>query len=290
MTGLICPQVTGTIFKNDAGGNVCYQAGSGVLLLAAQSASTAAYVDVGGRGPATTVPTELGNTHLIPGVYNSLSTTFGLSNIGPLVLDGQGDLNAVFIFQAGFAGTGLTVSNGGAVSLINGAQACNVFWWVQTATIGTGATFVGNILALTSVTVANGSNIEGRLLAQTANVTLINDHITRPACVNGPADPRRNRGDHHGDRRDRADRDQRRPEPHRLRQRTGTRARELQIPEAMRTTGRPIVRRAAISVSTFGTSSNSTTRVAVGRNVPASSMATSSALASANISAMTSGG
>ena len=81
------------------------------MLLGAQRASNAAWVDVGGRGPATTVPTELGNTHLIPGVYNSASTTFGLSNIGPLVLDGQGDLNAVFIFEAGAEGTGLTVGD-----------------------------------------------------------------------------------------------------------------------------------------------------------------------------------
>ncbi len=183
ITGLLCGQVTGTIYDNDGGGDPCFTTDAG-LLLGAKNALTAAYIDVGSRTPVTIVPTELGNTTLIPGVYAAASTTFGLSNIGPLVLDAQGDLNGVFIFQMAAAGTGLTVGPGGAVSLINGAQACNVWWWVDTATINTGATFVGTILALTSITVADDSDVQGRLLARNGNVTLINDTITRPTtCV-----------------------------------------------------------------------------------------------------------
>jgi hypothetical protein len=99
-----------------------------------------------------------------------------------LVLDGQGDSSSVFIFQAPFSGTGLNVGAGSTISLINGAQSCNVFWRVDTADIGTTASFVGTILALNSITVANGATIQGRLLARNGNVTLINDTITTSLC------------------------------------------------------------------------------------------------------------
>lgn len=52
------------------------------------------------------------------------------------------------------------------LSVINRAQACNVFWRVDSADIGTTAGFKGTVLALNSITVANGANIEGRLLAR----------------------------------------------------------------------------------------------------------------------------
>ena len=47
--------------------------------------------------------------------------------------------------------------SGSTVNLINGAQSCNVFWQVgSSATLGTGSTFRGTILALTSITVTTG--------------------------------------------------------------------------------------------------------------------------------------
>jgi hypothetical protein len=99
------------------------------------------------------------------------------------VLDGQDDSSSVFIFQAPFSGTGLTVGSGSTISLINGAQACNVFWRVDSADIGTTANFTGTILALNSITVANGATIQGRLLARNGDVTLINDTITSSSCT-----------------------------------------------------------------------------------------------------------
>jgi hypothetical protein len=154
------------------------------LLTVAKNDLTAAYLDAAGRTPLTTVPTELGGTTLVEGVYDSSSTTFEITaGAGALVLDGQGDASSVFIFQAPFSGTGLTVGSASTVSLINGAQACNVFWRVDTAAINTTANFVGTVLALNSITVANGATIEGRLLARNGNVTLINDTITAPTCA-----------------------------------------------------------------------------------------------------------
>ncbi len=99
---------------------------------------------------------------------------------GTLVLDGEGNPNSVFIFQ-----TDSTLITGSAstVSLINGAQECNVFWQVgSSATLGTGSVFVGNILALTSVSVTTGVTVHGRALARNGAVTLDNDIFTSPTC------------------------------------------------------------------------------------------------------------
>ena len=182
--GLLCSQVAGTIYSVDSTGPLPCRVTNGPLLVLAKNDLTTAYIDAAGRTPVTTVPTELGGTTKTAGVYDSASTTFGITaGAGPLVLDGQGDSSAVFIFEANAGAPGLTVGSGSTVSLINGAQACNVFWRVDTATINTTAVFKGNVLALNSITVANGANIEGRLLARNGNVTLINDTITVPTCA-----------------------------------------------------------------------------------------------------------
>ena len=182
--GLTCSQVTGTIYSVDSTGPLPCRVTNGSLLLTAKNNLTTAYIDAAGRTPVTTVPTELGGQTLVAGVYDSSSTTFGITaGAGALVLDGQNDPSSVFIFEAPFNGTGLNVNAGSTVTLTNGAKACNVFWRVDTAAISTSATFVGTILALNSITVQNGSTINGRLLARNGNVTLINDTITVPICA-----------------------------------------------------------------------------------------------------------
>ena len=182
--GLTCSQVTGTIYSVDATGPLPCRVTNSPLLLTAKNNLTTAYVDAAGRTPLTTVPTELGGTTLVAGVYDSASTELGITaGAGPLILDGQNDPSSVFIFQAAFEGTGLDVGPGSTVSLINGAQACNVFWRVDSAAIDTTANFVGTILALNSISVANGATINGRLLARNGNVTLINDTIVTSICA-----------------------------------------------------------------------------------------------------------
>jgi Ice-binding-like len=180
--GLNCSQVTGTIVAVDGSGPLCF-ANDPTTVNGAKSALTAAYTDVMNRTPVITANTELGGTTKTPGVYVSNDTTFQISAPTPLVLDGQGDPNARFIFEANFDGTGLTVGPGSVVSLINGAQACNVYWRVVTATINTTAVFKGNILASQQITVAAGASVQGRLLAESANVTLDHDTITRSVCA-----------------------------------------------------------------------------------------------------------
>jgi uncharacterized repeat protein (TIGR01451 family) len=152
--------------------------GGDAVTQVAKTDLTTAYNDAAGRVPATTVSGDLGGLTLVPGVYKSASS-LGLT--GTLTLDAQGDPNAVFIFQMGST---LTTASGSNVSLINGAQSCNVFWQVgSSATLGTGSTFRGTILALTSITATTAATVDGRLLAMNGAVTLDTNTITRATCA-----------------------------------------------------------------------------------------------------------
>jgi hypothetical protein len=122
---------------------------------------------------------DLSGHAFLPGVYTASSSL--LLSSGSVTLNAQGNPNAVFIFQIG---TTLTTGSNTSVSLINGAQACNVFWEVgSSATLGTGTHFVGTIMAADSITANTGATIHGRLLAQTAAVTLENNTITTSTCA-----------------------------------------------------------------------------------------------------------
>jgi hypothetical protein len=139
-----------------------------------------AYADAAGRTPTTTHPpiTDLGGTTLMTGVHRSPSS-FAIS--GTLTLDAQGDPNAVFLFQA--ASTFITGA-GSDVALLDGAQACNVFWQVgSSATLGVDSTLVGTVLAQTSITVAAGAAVSGRLLARDGAATLDSNTVTTPVCA-----------------------------------------------------------------------------------------------------------
>ena len=147
------------------------------VAVAAKTALVTAYDDAAGRTPVTSVATELGGTTLTPGVY--ANPTLGLT--GTLTLDAQGDPNAVFIFQT--ASTLITASSS-SVSMINGTQACNVFWQVgSSATFGTSTSFIGHVMAMESITATTGATFRGQLLARNAAVTLDTNTITNDACA-----------------------------------------------------------------------------------------------------------
>jgi hypothetical protein len=138
----------------------------------AQSDLTAAYL-VAKSSPCNFDKTgkNLGGQVLTPGTY---CQTTAPTLTGVLTLSGNG----VFIFQVGST---LVTAAGSKVVLINGAQPCNVFWQVSSAaTLNTTTRFVGTIMALSDVRIANGASIAGRALARNGTVTLINDLITAP--------------------------------------------------------------------------------------------------------------
>ena len=144
----------------------------------AQSDLTTAYNDASGRAcDVSLTGQDLGGMTLTSGVY-CFSSSAQLT--GTLTLDAEGVPNAVFIFQIGST---LTTASASRVALINGAQACNVYWQVgSSATLGTDTTFVGNILALTSITLDTRASVHGRVLARNGAVTLDNNTINRAEC------------------------------------------------------------------------------------------------------------
>jgi hypothetical protein len=110
---------------------------------------------------------NLNSQTLVKGIYkwsSNVDITVGIT------LDGGGDPCATWIFQ--IAGD-LTVANGAIITLINGAEAKNIFWVVagSKTALGTTVDFSGNILCKTLISLNTGAKVTGRLLAQTA-VTL----------------------------------------------------------------------------------------------------------------------
>jgi hypothetical protein len=121
---------------------------------------------------------DLGGKTLTAGVYCFAAAA---QKTGTLTLNGQGNPNAVFIFKIGST---LTTASASKVKLINRADPSNVFWQVgSSATLGTTTSFVGNIVALTSITLTTGARVTGRALARNGAVTLDTNSITLPPTV-----------------------------------------------------------------------------------------------------------
>jgi hypothetical protein len=119
---------------------------------------------------------DLGGMTLAPGIY-CFSSSAGLT--GQLTLSGNG----VYVFKIGST---LTTASNSSVVLTNGALCGNVFWQIgSSATLGTGTTFVGNLIALTSDTVTTNVNVAGRVFALGGAVTLDTNIITAGACASG---------------------------------------------------------------------------------------------------------
>jgi len=165
-TGNLGATVTGTIYLDTGVGT----AGS------AQTDLTTAYGSAAGQGPGTVIGTadmgiyagagSCGAGCFTPGVYSSGST---LLIATPITLSGSG----VYIF---IASSSLTAS--ASVSVTGGASAAHVYWVTGSpsgsgsATIGSGTTFLGTILAKTSITFAGGNTFTGRALAEVGSVSL----------------------------------------------------------------------------------------------------------------------
>ncbi len=148
----------------------------------AQSDTTSAY-DLLSGAPCTVDLTgqDLAGKTLVEGVYCFTSDALLTGN---LTLDAQNHADAVFIFKIS---SKLTAATGSSVLLVNGGSACDVFWKVgSSATIGTSSSFLGNIVALTSIALQTGARLSGRALARNGSVTLDDNQVS--GCAVGATD------------------------------------------------------------------------------------------------------
>jgi type VI secretion system secreted protein VgrG len=159
------------------------------IALGAKNDLTTAYNQAAtGEGTATQAGTTFGDLTgltLTSGVYQT-GTILGTANDGAMSLSGTLTLNGtgVFIFQTG---SSLTM---GTSSVVTGtASPCDVFWQVGSSATLDGPTFVGTVMASTSITVGSGVTVNGRVLAGTGDVTLISDTINASNCINNASLP-----------------------------------------------------------------------------------------------------
>jgi hypothetical protein len=167
--------VAGSIYASDD----IAPAGTAAMLTQAKLDLTQAYLfaERASYSAPITVSGDQGGKTLVAGIYKSTSTL--LVQNGDLTLSGSA--TDVWIFQVASAFT--TVGGaGGNIKLTGGALAKNVFWQTgSSATIGDYTSFVGNILALQSITMGSHSTAKGRMLARNGSVVMTDTNIiTKP--------------------------------------------------------------------------------------------------------------
>jgi hypothetical protein len=167
-------QITGNVGTNGGGSSAGFgningnmHIGDATSLQCALDVAIA-YTNLSGQIPGATIGLVLGagqilppNIYLLPGATSLLDT---------LTLDGGGDSNACFVFQINGA---LSSADGGAVILINGAKACNVFWRVDGAiSTGVNTFFKGTFIGAGAIDFSDGVNLEGRAFTVTGAFTV----------------------------------------------------------------------------------------------------------------------
>jgi len=178
----LSPGTSVTGFPGAWGATVGHQDIANGAALNARNAATNAYNFAAGEASNSNLTgQDLGGMTLVPGVYTYSSSA---QLTGTVTLNGGG----VFIFQIGST---LTTASSSRVLLINGAQPCDIFWQVgSSATIGTATSFVGTILANTSITMTTGATLNGRalagLIAPSGALTLDTNRIIQPSGCGYP--------------------------------------------------------------------------------------------------------
>ncbi len=150
----------------------------------------AAYLALAALPPGADPGANLGGLTLPPGVYTASAGSFVINGAN-LILDAQGNPNAVWVFQMTAT---LDVGGPGAaapqsVILANSAQAKNVFWQVgTTATINAagGGIMVGTIISQIGAVFSTAANtsivtLDGRVLSLGASVTVVDTIVNVPA-------------------------------------------------------------------------------------------------------------
>ncbi|KAF4626775.1 hypothetical protein G7Y89_g11376 [Cudoniella acicularis] len=147
----------------------------GTLAVNAEAACLTAYNAALASTPTTPLSvSNLGGLTLNPGVYTFPTSAVTLSGI--LTLNGTLNANGQFIF---LIDTTFTTAVSSEVLVINGAQACNIYFIVGTsASIGAASALQGNLLAYTAIAAYSGASNKGTWCALNAAITLIDDSLT----------------------------------------------------------------------------------------------------------------
>lgn len=163
------PQVTGKVFAAD------FAPPTPSTLTTAVSDMQLAFTDAAGRAPDVIElgAGNIGGMTLTKGVYK-----WGTSLLIPTDVTLSGSATDIWIFQIA---QNLTMSSAARVHLTGGAKSKNVFWQVAgSVDLGTTSHCEGVVLTYTSATLRTGASINGRLLAQTA-VTIDGSTVVEPA-------------------------------------------------------------------------------------------------------------
>ena len=110
------------------------------------------------------VSNDLSGSILTAGVY--CSGTLLLNSWKSLTLNAGNDVDALWLFKASST---ITTSSRSYIILLNGAQSKNVWWYAgSTVTVGVSSIFIGNILAVGSITLSERSVCEGHVWSSAA--------------------------------------------------------------------------------------------------------------------------
>lgn len=129
-----------------------------LIVQQAHTDAIAAYNFLAAQGPGTVLAAQLNGAVLTSGIYSFAGGAADLAAGGTLTLNGPG----VFVFQVDSALTANVLSN-----VVGTADPCNVYWRVGTSATLNGVTFRGIVIADASITVGDGANVAGKLLAGT---------------------------------------------------------------------------------------------------------------------------
>ncbi len=157
---------------------IAYASGAAAVVNA-HADLVAAYANAAARPSNFGLTGDLIGLTLHPGVHTNSGA---IANTGTVTLDGDGDPDAVFIFQVGGA---LSMAAASKVILTNGTQAKNVFWQVNGAgAVGADAQFAGTLMTSAAIGVGANSLFNGRALAKTGAITTnSNQFFSAPPVV-----------------------------------------------------------------------------------------------------------
>jgi gliding motility-associated-like protein len=126
--------------------------------------------------PTTTLSNgNLDGKTLTPGVYRINGDA---SINGTLTFNGQGQENPVFIIQV----TGKLNITRAQYEMLNGAASMNLYWVVEgEVTVSKGGSAIGNIFSESNITLADGAQLQGRLVATQSEISLTNNVLNFPA-------------------------------------------------------------------------------------------------------------